>query len=79
MLPEHGGHVRGISSKLNWRDGFSDEWKDMYKRRDRHKEEMKDFFEQQAEKKFRDMMENFFANPDPKVMKRLAGAVSSVQ
>ena len=40
---------------------------------------MKDFFEQQAAKKFRDMMEDFFTNPDPKVMKRLAGAVSAQQ
>jgi len=48
----------------------------MYKKRDRHKEEMKDFFEQQATKKFRDMMEDFFTNPDPEVMKRLTGASS---
>jgi len=51
----------------------------MYKKRDRYKEEMKDFFEQQAAKKFRDMMEDFFTNPDPEVMKRLAGAVSAQQ
>jgi len=38
---------------------------------------MNDFFEQQAAKKFRDMMEDFFTNPDPKVMKWLAGVVSA--
>lgn len=51
----------------------------MYKKRDRHKEEMKDFFEQQAAKKFRDMMEDFFTNPDLEVMKWLVGAVSVQQ
>jgi len=51
----------------------------MYKKRERHKEHMKDFFEQQAAKKFRDLMEDFVKNPDPEVMKRLAGAVSAQQ
>jgi len=40
---------------------------------------MKDLFEQQAAKKFRDMMEYFFTNPNPEVMKWLAGAMSAQQ
>jgi len=54
--PEHSGRVRGFSSRISSKKGFGDEWKGMYKKRDRHKEEMKDSFEQQAAKKFRDMM-----------------------
>jgi hypothetical protein len=77
--PEHPGRVRGVSSKISWKDGFSEEWKGVYKKRDKHKEEMKDFFEKQTEKKFKDMMESFFTNPDSEVMKRMAGALSSVQ
>jgi len=30
---------------------------------------MKDFFEQQTITKFRDMMEDFFKNPNPEMMK----------
>jgi hypothetical protein len=77
--PEHPGRVRGISSKLGWRDGFGEEWKPMYKKRDKYKEEMKDFFEKQAEDKFRQMMSNFFSNPDPEVLKQMMGAMSTVQ
>ena len=47
--PEHPGRVRGVSSKISWKDRFGEEWKGVYKKRDKHKEEMKDFFEKKAE------------------------------
>jgi hypothetical protein len=33
--PEHPGHVRGISSKQGWKEGFGPQWEDMYRKRDR--------------------------------------------
>ena len=30
--PEHPGHVRGISSRLGWKEGFGEEWAGMYKK-----------------------------------------------
>jgi len=36
---EHGGHVRGVSSKLSFKDGFQED-RSTYKRHDRYKEEM---------------------------------------
>jgi len=32
--PEHPGRVRGVSSKISQKEGFSDEWKGMYKKRE---------------------------------------------
>jgi len=32
--PEHPGRVRGFSSRISWKEGFGDEWKGMYKKRD---------------------------------------------
>ena len=37
----HPGRVRGISSKLTWKDGFGPEWAPTYKSRRRYKEQMK--------------------------------------
>lgn len=42
--PEHPGRVWGISSRLGWKEGFAEEWQDIYKKRDRYKKEMKDYF-----------------------------------
>jgi hypothetical protein len=36
--PEHLGHVRGISSKEGWKEGFEPLWEGLYKKRDRYKE-----------------------------------------
>jgi len=38
---KHGGRVRGISSKVNWMDGFSED-RAKYKRHDRYKEQIKE-------------------------------------
>ena len=38
---EHCGRVRGISSKLNWKEGFAKDL-DKYKKHDRYKEEMRE-------------------------------------
>jgi hypothetical protein len=44
--PEHPGRVRGISSK----GGFRPQWEGLYKKRDRYKEELSDYFKQEAKK-----------------------------
>ena len=74
--PEHPGRVRGISSKLGWKEGFGEEWSSMYKKRDRYKQAMKDYFEEEAKKDFKDMMSKFLSNLDPEMMKQLASAMS---
>ena len=51
---EHGGRVRGVSSKLSFKDGFQED-RSTYKRHDRYKEEMIQAAEQAAESKFREM------------------------
>ena len=51
---EHGGRVRGVSSKLSFKDGFQED-RSTYKRHDRYKEEMIQAAEQAAESKFRKM------------------------
>jgi len=52
--PEHPGRVRGISSKDGWTEGFSEEWVGMYKKCDRYKEAMVDYFKEEAKKDFKD-------------------------
>jgi len=44
---EHGGRVRGVSSKLSFKDGFQED-RSTYKRHDRYKEEMIQAAEQAA-------------------------------
>ena len=51
---EYGGRVRGVSSKLTFRDWFQED-RSTYKRHDRYKEEMIQAAEQAAESKFREM------------------------
>ena len=51
---EHGGRIRGVSSKLSFKDGFQED-RSTYKRHDRYKEEMIQAAEQAAESKFREM------------------------
>ena len=51
---EHGGRIRGVSSKLTFRDGFEED-RSTYKRHDRYKEEMIQAAEQAAESKFKEM------------------------
>ena len=51
---EHGGHVRGVSSKLSFKDGFQKD-RSTYKRHDRYKEEMILAAEKAAESKFKKM------------------------
>ena len=51
---EHGGRVRGVSSKLSFKDGFQED-RSTYKRHDRYKEEMIQAAQQAAETKFKEM------------------------
>ena len=51
---EHRGRIRGMSSKLTFRDGFEEDHS-IYKRHDRYKEEMIQAAEKAAESKFKEM------------------------
>jgi hypothetical protein len=50
---EHGGCVRGMSSKLTIRDGFQED-QASYRRHDRYKEEMKEVAKKAQEAKFKE-------------------------
>src|SRR6185503_8912528 len=51
---EHGGRIRGMSSKLTFRDGFEED-RFTYKRHDCYKEEMIQAAEKAAKSKFKEM------------------------
>ena len=51
---EHGGRIRGVSSKLTFRDGFEED-RSTYKRHDRYKEEMVQAAERVVESKFKEI------------------------
>jgi hypothetical protein len=61
--PEHPGRVRGISSKEGWKEGFRPQWEDLYMKHDRYKEELSDYFKQEAKKEFKDLMSQMLSNP----------------
>jgi hypothetical protein len=77
--PEHPGRVRGISSKEGWKEGFRPQWEGLYKKRDRYKEELSDYFKQEAKKEFKDLMSQMLSDPPPKLMQQLASAMSVQQ
>jgi hypothetical protein len=52
---EHGGHIRGVSSKLTFREGFEED-RSTYKRHDCYNEEMIQAAEKAAESKFKEML-----------------------
>ena len=52
---EHGGRIRGVSSKLTFRDGFQED-RSTYKRHDCYKEEIIQAAEKTAESKFKEML-----------------------
>jgi hypothetical protein len=76
---EHPGHVRGISSKEGWKEGFGPQWEGLYKKHDRYKEELSDYFKQEAKKEFKDLMSQMLSNPPPELMQQLASAMSVQQ
>ena len=51
---EHGGRIRGVSSKLTFKDGFQED-RSTYKRHDLYKEEMILAAEKAAESKFKEI------------------------
>ena len=51
---EHGGRIRGVSSKLTFREGFEED-RSTYKRHDNYKEEMIQAVEKAAESKFKEI------------------------
>jgi len=75
--PEHPGRVRGISSKEGWKDVFGHQWNNEYKKRDRYKEQMANYFQEEAKKDFQEMMGKLLENPPPELMQKLASAVTN--
>ena len=72
--PEHPGRVRGISSKEGWKEGFGPQWEGLYKKRDRYKEEMANYFKEEAKKEFKGLMSEMLSNPLLELMQQLAMA-----
>ena len=56
---EHGGHVRGVSSKLNWKQGFPED-AHMYKKHDRYKQTMWETAEEVFVEKIKDLVQAEF-------------------
>ncbi|KAJ1268441.1 hypothetical protein BS78_07G135500 [Paspalum vaginatum] len=54
---EHGGRCRGISSKLNWKEGFTED-RYKYKKHDHNKKEMRETAEQVFKKRFFTFVKN---------------------
>jgi hypothetical protein len=65
--PEHPGRVQGISNKEGWKEGFGPQWEGLYRKRDQYKEELSDYFKQEANKEFKDLMSQMLSNPPPKL------------
>jgi hypothetical protein len=51
----------------------------LYKKHDRYKEELSDYFKQEAKKEFKDLMSQMLSNPPPELMQQLASAMSVQQ
>ena len=60
---EHGGRVRGLSSKLSIKDGFEKD-KARYRSHDRYKEEIVAAAENAMQAKFKDMLRAALAEQD---------------
>jgi len=75
--PEHPGRVRGISSKEGWKEGFGPEWEGMYRKCNRYKEALSNFFKEEVKKEVKQVMNKMLSDPPPELMQRLASAMSS--
>jgi len=60
---EHGGHVRGLSSKLSIKDGFKKD-KARYRSHDHYKEEIMAVAEHAMQAKFKDMLRAALADQE---------------
>ncbi|KAJ1295728.1 hypothetical protein BS78_01G245400 [Paspalum vaginatum] len=67
---EYGGHVRGISSKLNWKQGFVEDIH-MYKKKDRYKQELREAAEKVFAKKLTEMFIGAMEEHAPQIIERL--------
>jgi len=75
--PKYPGHVRGISSKEGWKEGFRPEWEGMYRKHDRYKEESSNFFKEEAKKEVEQVINEMLSDPSPDLMQQLASVMSS--
>ena len=69
--------VYEASSKEGWKEGFGPEWEAMYRKRDRYKAEMSNYFKEEAKREVEEVMSKILSNPPPELMQRLATAMSS--
>ena len=76
--PEHPGRVRGVSSHLGWKEGFS-EHAEMYRKCDRYKEAMRDYFKEEAKQEMKQMLVEIMANPNSEIRQQLTSVMSSQQ
>jgi hypothetical protein len=51
----------------------------LYKKHDRYKEELSDYFKQEAKKEFKNLMSQMLSNPPPELMQQLVSAMSVQQ
>jgi len=72
-------HFRSPCFDVNGLKTNMSQWEGMYKKRDRYKEVMADYFKEEAKKDFRDMMSQMLSNPPPELMQQLASAMSVQQ
>jgi hypothetical protein len=66
--PEHPSCVKGISFKEGWKEHFGPQWGGLYKKCDRNKEQMTDYFKEVAKKEFKDLMSQMLSNPTTELM-----------
>jgi len=74
--PEHPGRVRGLSSKLGWKEGFPD-YADMYRKCDGYKEALRDRGREEAKQEMSQMLIEIIANPSSELMQKLASVMSA--
>jgi len=56
---------------------FRPEREGMYRKHDRYKEELSNFFKEEAKKEVKQVMNKMLSDPPPELMQRLASAISS--
>ena len=76
--PKHPGRVQGVSSHLGWKEGFP-KHAEMYRKHDRYKKAMRDYFKEEAKQEMKQMLVEIMANPDSEIRQQLASVMSSQQ
>jgi hypothetical protein len=61
---------------LGWKEGFP-EHAEMYRKCDRYKEAMRDYFKEEAKQEMKQMLVEIMTNPDSEIRQQLASVMSS--